>query len=177
MVEHVPCREGNQVLRLASSCPLNSSTRNPHHLQAVLSAPRLCNQSALTSVMYLINTTSLTLHRFEKGDKVPHYAILSHVWGDHEQSFQQTPLAKRHQEKKDLFHRMVGYALHKPSAKVKGACAKARADGFEWLWADMSCIDTSNSAFVSPVAEKSETVFRKTSFSHTEAANAESEGR
>ncbi|OSC99769.1 HET-domain-containing protein [Trametes coccinea BRFM310] len=96
--------------------------------------------------MYLINTTSLTLHRFEKSDKVPHYAILSHVWGDHEQSFQQTPLAKPHQEKKDFFHRMVGYARHRPSAKVKGACAKARADGFEWLWADMSCIDTSNSA-------------------------------
>ncbi|CDO75387.1 hypothetical protein BN946_scf185012.g4 [Trametes cinnabarina] len=98
--------------------------------------------------MYLINTASLTLHQFEE-DKIPPYAILSHVWGDNEQSFHQTPLAKKHREKKDLFLRVVGHALHRSSTKVKGACARARVDGYRWLWADMCCIDTANSVELS----------------------------
>ncbi|KAI0364150.1 HET-domain-containing protein, partial [Pilatotrama ljubarskyi] len=84
--------------------------------------------------MYLLNTTTLRLHRFDKEKEVPPYAILSHVWGDNEQTFQDTPLTKEGRDGR---------------GKIKGACAKALLDGFRWLWADTNCIDASNSAELS----------------------------
>ncbi|KAI0665706.1 heterokaryon incompatibility protein-domain-containing protein [Trametes maxima] len=92
--------------------------------------------------MYLINTTTRQLHRFNKNDEIPPYAILSHVWGAHEQTFADTPLAKSGGKKRDL-------RLRRSSKKIRGACATAALHGYKWLWADTSCIDASNSAELS----------------------------
>ncbi|KAI0645328.1 heterokaryon incompatibility protein-domain-containing protein, partial [Trametes meyenii] len=92
--------------------------------------------------MYLLNTTTRQLHKFDKNDEIPPYAILSHVWGAHEQTFANTPRAKSRGKKRDL-------RLRRSSKKIRGACATAALHGYKWLWADTSCIDTSNSAELS----------------------------
>ncbi|PIL30991.1 hypothetical protein GSI_05684 [Ganoderma sinense ZZ0214-1] len=35
------------------------------------------------------------------------------------------------------------------SPKIRNACAKARHDGFHWLWVDTCCIDKTNSSELS----------------------------
>jgi hypothetical protein len=71
--------------------------------------------------MRLLNTESLKLEEFI-GRKVPTDAILSHTWGDKEVILQdmQAPEA----EKK------AGYS------KLRGCCARAANDGFEYVWID-----------------------------------------
>ncbi|KAI0325313.1 HET-domain-containing protein, partial [Cubamyces sp. BRFM 1775] len=100
--------------------------------------------------MYLIDTTTYLPHRFSKGD-IPSYAILSHVWSDHEQKSRQSRFAKGQDGRKrgGPLARAMGLVRHPPSPKLKGACKKAREDGFRWLWTDTDCIDTSNSAELS----------------------------
>ncbi|KAI0349938.1 HET-domain-containing protein [Trametes cingulata] len=100
--------------------------------------------------MYLLNTATLKLHRFDKESEVPPYAILSHVWGDNEQTFQDTQLANNSRGGRRVFGRVTdSVPFRRPSRKIKGACAKALLDGFKWLWADTNCIDASNSAELS----------------------------
>ncbi|KAI0656714.1 hypothetical protein C8Q70DRAFT_1107990 [Cubamyces menziesii] len=100
--------------------------------------------------MYLIDTTTLLLHPFNKGN-VPPYAILSHVWSDNEQKPRQSRFAKGQDGRKrgGLISRVVGRVRYSPSPKLLGACKKAKEDGFKWLWTDTDCIDTSNSAELS----------------------------
>ncbi|KAI0665711.1 heterokaryon incompatibility protein-domain-containing protein [Trametes maxima] len=113
--------------------------------------------------MYLLNTETFELHKFDDKQQLPPYAILSHVWGDWEQTFQDTPLVKDSQSKRGPFQRASDLALRRPSKKIKGACTRARHDGWSWLWADTSCIDTTNSAQLSETINSMFALYRNAS--------------
>ncbi|KAF9064156.1 heterokaryon incompatibility protein-domain-containing protein [Rhodocollybia butyracea] len=68
--------------------------------------------------------------------KLPKYAILSHVWGDEEVTFQdmQDPLKRKG---------MKGWF------KLVGACELARREDWEYIWIDTCCIDKSSSSELS----------------------------
>jgi hypothetical protein len=85
--------------------------------------------------MWLIETKSLELEYFV-GDNIPDYAILSHTWGDGEVTFQDWQDFRKASKK-------TGFA------KIKSACAQARADGLDYIWVDANCIDKSSSAELS----------------------------
>ena len=94
--------------------------------------------------MWLLSTDRAELHEFVSPEAVPGgYAILSHVWDEDEQTFQDT---RRFQDE---------YAASKPnprdraSPKIRGACMLAEQHGYDWLWIDAPCIDKSSSAEVS----------------------------
>lgn len=86
--------------------------------------------------MYLLNTSTLQLHRFF-GDKVPPYVILSHTWGDGEVLFQDIEKPASH------------YSQLKGFSKIDKCCALARSDGWEYVWIDNCCIDQKSSAELS----------------------------
>jgi hypothetical protein len=83
--------------------------------------------------MWLLNTTTLTLHSFF--ENIPDYVILSHTWGDGEVAFED--IAQPHARK------LAGYE------KIIGCCRLAVNDGFEWAWIDTCCIDKRSSAELS----------------------------
>jgi hypothetical protein len=84
--------------------------------------------------MRLLHTKKLALKTFI-GNKVPHYAILSHTWGDEEVTLQDMMTNEATGSK--------GYQ------KVKNACAIAAANDFEYIWIDTCCIDKTSSAELS----------------------------
>jgi hypothetical protein len=84
--------------------------------------------------MYLLNTSTYTLHEFQAGS-IPNYAILSHRWEGEEVSFRDLQSGK-------------GPEL-RSFAKVKGCCNQAAADSWEYVWIDSCCIDKSSSAELS----------------------------
>ncbi|KAJ2994489.1 hypothetical protein NUW58_g1544 [Xylaria curta] len=73
--------------------------------------------------------------------QIPDYVILSHLWGNEEITFENftkqgtidPEIRETETEKQSL-------------SKVKGACALAARDGYEWIWIDTCCIDKSSSA-------------------------------
>lgn len=87
--------------------------------------------------MRVVNTSTLEL----KDTAVSEYAILSHVWGQSEVTFQE----------------MLGDPIKRPPSltmksgyrKIKNACAQALRDGFEHIWIDTCCIDKISSAELS----------------------------
>ncbi|THU96090.1 HET-domain-containing protein, partial [Dendrothele bispora CBS 962.96] len=83
--------------------------------------------------MYLLHTTDLTLKGFY--GEIPRYAILSHTWDREEATFQDVE-----NRRKDGLENWK---------KVKGACARARRYGWDWIWIDSCCIDKSSSAELS----------------------------
>ncbi|KAF5649833.1 heterokaryon incompatibility protein het-E-1 [Fusarium tjaetaba] len=85
--------------------------------------------------MRLINTQTLELHEFFN-ENTPPYAILSHVWGNQEATFQDW---QNHQQ----VIWKAGYW------KIRGACNEALKYRLEWLWVDTNCIDKSSSAELS----------------------------
>jgi hypothetical protein len=84
--------------------------------------------------MRLLHTSDLILKDFLGAD-IPPYAILSHTWGEEEVLFA------------DMNNGNA--SVKKGFAKVKGCCAKAAQDGFEWVWIDTLCIDKTSSAELS----------------------------
>ncbi|KAF3046125.1 hypothetical protein E8E12_011245 [Didymella heteroderae] len=80
--------------------------------------------------MRLLNTQDQTLTEFL--EDCPEYAILSHMWGDDEVTFED--IAKPHAET------MAGYN------KILKCCRQALNDGFQWVWIDTCCIDKNSSA-------------------------------
>jgi hypothetical protein len=84
--------------------------------------------------MHLLNTTTFKLKEFYQ-DKMPNYAILSHKWDDTEISFQDL--------QHDDYSSMTGFA------KIKGCCAQAAKDGWEYVWIDSCCINKTSSAELS----------------------------
>ena len=84
--------------------------------------------------MHLLDTSKFELHEFQSND-IPDYAILSHRWSAEEVSF------------RDLQDRrgpgLAGFA------KIKGCCAQAASDGWQYVWIDSCCIDKSSSAELS----------------------------
>lgn len=87
--------------------------------------------------MRLLNTGTLLLKDFNAAN-VPPYAILSHVWQDHEQTFQ---------EVQDLVAEPDRHAL--VSQKILRCCLFVEREGFEWIWIDTCCIDKTSSSELS----------------------------
>lgn len=85
--------------------------------------------------MYLLNTSTSTLHYFAEPN-IPDYAILSHRWDEVEVSFADI------QNNKSL-QKMSGFS------KIRGCCAQASSDGWQYVWIDSCCIDKSSSAELS----------------------------
>lgn len=81
--------------------------------------------------MRLLHTGSVELKDFMP-NAIPEYAILSHTWGDEEVTLQDI-------ERKN-------YESKKGFAKLKGVCALAARDKYDWIWIDNCCIDKSSSS-------------------------------
>ncbi|TFK81910.1 HET-domain-containing protein [Polyporus arcularius HHB13444] len=82
------------------------------------------------------------------------YAILSHVWGPSEQSFQD--IQELHRRCSRFSHptpNSASAAGENPrshaDAKIRNFCIYAEAAGYEWVWVDTCCIDKSSSAELS----------------------------
>ncbi|KAJ8473859.1 hypothetical protein ONZ51_g7603 [Trametes cubensis] len=95
--------------------------------------------------MWLLSTDRAELHPFPDPFHVPDggFAILSHVWGAHEQTFQDVrALASRcastGENPRDL-----------ACAKIRAFCALAARHGYRWAWLDTCCIDKTSSAELS----------------------------
>ncbi|KAF4337080.1 heterokaryon incompatibility protein het-E-1 [Fusarium beomiforme] len=86
--------------------------------------------------MRLINTHTLQLEFYAGGSR--RYAILSHVWGDDEVTFQ------------DVVSGDPKEALHLDRyTKLRESCKMARSLKLDYLWIDTCCIDKSSSAELS----------------------------
>ncbi|PHH76283.1 hypothetical protein CDD80_1664 [Ophiocordyceps camponoti-rufipedis] len=83
--------------------------------------------------MRLLRTDNLTVCEFAYG-YVPEYAILSHRWGRDEVTLQDVQARDRSKE---------GFT------KIERCCARAREDGFRYVWIDTCCIDKTSSAELS----------------------------
>ena len=68
--------------------------------------------------------------------KVPKYCILSHRWGEDEVTYE------------DVKQQKINVAS-KGYHKLYGACRLAKTLGYEWIWADMCCINKESSAELS----------------------------
>ncbi|KAM5384674.1 hypothetical protein ACJZ2D_001419 [Fusarium nematophilum] len=87
--------------------------------------------------MRLLHTKRLELDSFFGRDK-PRYAILSHTWGDGEVLFEDLqPSSGR------------DWKTKAGASKVLGSVARARSDGYMYIWIDTCCIDKSSSAELS----------------------------
>lgn len=84
--------------------------------------------------MRLLNTGTLQLELFQGGPKLS-YAILSHTWGADEVTY----------------HDLVSGLGpgRKAWPKITSCCAKARTEGYRYVWIDTCCIDKSSSAELS----------------------------
>ena len=85
--------------------------------------------------MRLLNTEDRTLTEFL--ENYLEYAILSHMWGDGEVTFDDVD--KPHAQT------MAGYN------KILGCCQQALSDGFQWVWIDTCCVDKSSSTELTEV--------------------------
>ncbi|EJF60780.1 hypothetical protein DICSQDRAFT_137331 [Dichomitus squalens LYAD-421 SS1] len=94
--------------------------------------------------MWLLSTDRAELRFFVSPDRVPGgYAILSHVWGENEQSFQdvqgfRTRGAQSGENPRDLV-----------SSNIRECCLLAERHGYRWVWNDTCCIDKTSSAELS----------------------------
>ncbi|KAI0359515.1 HET-domain-containing protein [Trametes cingulata] len=89
--------------------------------------------------MWLLDTRTASLHHFDSPEFVAGgYAILSHVWGVQEQTFQDIHALQRGLD-----------GLSFVSAKIRGCCLRAAKDGFRWVWIDTCCIDKTSSTELS----------------------------
>ena len=113
------------------------------------SQPNVCTYLCLlpprTLSMWLLSTDRAELTHFVSPESVPTpgYAILSHVWGDNEQSLQESQviIAKcrtTSRNPRDLV-----------SDKIRESCELAERHGYRWLWIDSCCIDKTSSAELS----------------------------
>jgi hypothetical protein len=84
--------------------------------------------------MRLLDTSTYKLQEFF-GDGIPDYAILSHRWEEEEVSLRDL------EDGRCL--KMAGFT------KIKGCCAQAVSDGFQYVWIDTCCIDKTSSAELS----------------------------
>ncbi|KAL8990268.1 MAG: hypothetical protein Q9169_008165, partial [Polycauliona sp. 2 TL-2023] len=88
----------------------------------------------VSSRMRLLNTRTLQFVEVI-GPESTKYAILSHTWDKGEVTFQ------------DLYNPESKH--FKGYAKIKGCCAQALDDGYNWVWIDTCCIDKKSSAELS----------------------------
>lgn len=88
--------------------------------------------------MRLLNTVSLEL-RFFMPEHAPDYVILSHRWTAEEVIFDDFAVGSLASPNHHARCK-IGFE------KVLGACRKAVADKYDWIWIDSCCIDKSSSA-------------------------------
>lgn len=91
--------------------------------------------------MWLLSTSRAELTYFAEPSQVQ-FAILSHVWRDDEQSFQD--IQRLHTQ-----HASEGNPRDYASEKIRRCCLYAEQHGYEWVWVDTCCIDKSSSAELS----------------------------
>ena len=89
--------------------------------------------------MRLLNTNHLELEEFGSNE-IPLYAILSHVLGENEVTFQDIKGARA--------ETVVGYENVRYE-KIRKTCFIAKAAGFPYVWIDTCCIDKTSSAELS----------------------------
>ncbi|KAI0645139.1 heterokaryon incompatibility protein-domain-containing protein [Trametes meyenii] len=96
--------------------------------------------------MWLLRTSTAELEHFNSPfDVKGGYAILSHVWQDHEQCFQDLQALRTQLAVTGYKHRLRS----RVSAKIRDCCILAKSHGYDWLWIDTCCIDRTSSAELS----------------------------
>ncbi|KAI0857801.1 heterokaryon incompatibility protein-domain-containing protein [Xylaria cubensis] len=100
--------------------------------------------------MRLLNVKTLKLEDFLSIKKRPKYAILSHTWLEEEVLFHHINNLER-----PALDELKGFA------KVKDSCARAQADGYDYIWIDTCCIDKSSSAELSEAINSMFTWYRQ----------------
>ena len=94
--------------------------------------------------MWLLNTARAELKFFPTPESVPGgYVILSHVWDEHEQTFQEIQAIRDQCSADGTNPRDL------VCDKVREFCVLAEHGGHEWAWADMCCIDKTSSTELS----------------------------
>lgn len=96
--------------------------------------------------MWMLSTARAELQFFISPEDVPGgYAILSHVWDDKEQSFEDVRKIIR----KCNARLWKVNPRERVDPKIRNACMLAEKHGFRWIWIDTCCIDKSSSAELS----------------------------
>ncbi|PIL26927.1 hypothetical protein GSI_10065 [Ganoderma sinense ZZ0214-1] len=94
--------------------------------------------------MWLLSSSRAELHFFPSPESVPGgYAILSHVWGPDEQSFQSIQALRKSCAKSG------GNPRDHVSDKIRECCKLAEKRGYDWVWVDTCCIDKTSSTELS----------------------------
>ncbi|KAI0742572.1 heterokaryon incompatibility protein-domain-containing protein [Daedaleopsis nitida] len=94
--------------------------------------------------MWLLDTHTFQLHFFVSPSAVKEgYVILSHVWDEEEQSFQDL------QNIHDRCKKSGENARSLVSPKIRHFCALAVRQGYRWAWIDTCCIDKTSSTELS----------------------------
>ncbi|KAI0692858.1 heterokaryon incompatibility protein-domain-containing protein, partial [Cerioporus squamosus] len=93
--------------------------------------------------MWLLSTSRAELKYFVSPESVGGYAILSHVWNDNEQSYQDI------QTLRALCAQTGQNPRGLASDKIRRCCELAERHGYLWLWIDTCCIDKMSSAELS----------------------------
>jgi hypothetical protein len=92
--------------------------------------------------MWLLNAETIKLEYFDDCDSARPYAILSHVWGKNEQTFQNIQALPRFPDSDQPD--FLGL-----SPKIANCCRVAMTLGYQRVWVDTCCIDKSSSAELS----------------------------
>ena len=95
--------------------------------------------------MRLLSTDRTELHFFASPEDVPGgYAILSHVWDEREDTFQDIEALRVECASSGRNPR-----LDLVSEKIRKSCILAEKHDYKWIWVDTCCIDKSSSAELS----------------------------
>ena len=94
--------------------------------------------------MWLLHTSQFELKEFPDAGGIPGgYAILSHTWGNHEQTYQDVRVIAEQSK-------LTGHdRREKMSYKIRKCCELAREHKYEWVWVDSCCIDKTSSTELS----------------------------
>ena len=91
--------------------------------------------------MWLLSTDRAELKYYSTPESVPGgYAILSHVWEETEQTFQDVQALRSHWKRKPR---------SRTCTKIKQFCKLAQRHGYKWVWIDTCCIDKTSSSELS----------------------------
>ncbi|RDW68257.1 hypothetical protein BP5796_08914 [Coleophoma crateriformis] len=96
--------------------------------------------------MRILDTETLHVRYKQAGER---YAILSHVWGEEEVTFQDI-------QNLDNAQRMAGFP------KLAGAASLAKSHGYDCIWIDTCCIDKTSSAELSEAINSMYEWYKKT---------------
>ncbi|KAI0686611.1 heterokaryon incompatibility protein-domain-containing protein [Earliella scabrosa] len=102
--------------------------------------------------MRLLNTRSGEFRSLDSASAAVPYATLSHVWSKHGEQSYQDILAIQHTvhiERASSPDVPEDAVLQRVSPKIRQACARALADGYEYIWIDFCCIDKTSRTEVS----------------------------